>query len=299
MATAIGIVSGVLGIVSFIQDNIAEQPPNGAIVRVKAGLEWGDEDSGFAGSIAAVYAWDTNNNYQGRSDGAHIGAGGYREFQIDQMEGGARAEYVAVSATKNAICIAWITVAMKDETQGGAWTGDIGSECGQNWYYSAEKAGKIKDSGEDYTPRCTWLDEDHSSDIRSASMKFAASAYGEDTESTLERKVMCHFTIWGPDNGPIAGESGWKTGSSSRQFPSIWLQTSATLQPPWGPDFIGSDGMFCDIGTKTITPICFFHDVDGCINVHVEDKTTTKRSAVAKRQVETKHKSYGTISQWS
>jgi hypothetical protein len=42
---AIGLVSGVLGIVSFFQDNISAQPPQGATVRVKAGLEGGDEDA--------------------------------------------------------------------------------------------------------------------------------------------------------------------------------------------------------------------------------------------------------------
>ncbi|OTA02538.1 hypothetical protein A9Z42_0028970 [Trichoderma parareesei] len=84
--------------------------------------------------------------------------------------------------------------------------------------------------------------------------------------------------------------------STISQHMAADLCNSATS---WGPDFIGSDGMFCDMETKTMTPVCSLHDVDGCINVNVEDKTTSKRSAVAKRQVETKHKSYGTISQWS
>ncbi len=38
----VGLVSGVLGIVGFIQDNVPDKPPEGAIVRVKLGL--GDDD---------------------------------------------------------------------------------------------------------------------------------------------------------------------------------------------------------------------------------------------------------------
>lgn len=67
----------------------------------------------------------------------------------------------------------------------------------------------------------------------------------------------------------------------------------------WGPDFVGSDGYFCDMHTKTMTPVCSFHNVDGCINVNTKDKTTTKRFSVAKRQVEKEHKTYGTVSQWA
>lgn len=39
----IGLVSGVLGIVGFIQDNVPDDPPEGANIRVKLGL--GDDDN--------------------------------------------------------------------------------------------------------------------------------------------------------------------------------------------------------------------------------------------------------------
>lgn len=41
---AIGLVSGVLGIVGFFQSNFAEKPKEGSVIRVKAGLAQGDED---------------------------------------------------------------------------------------------------------------------------------------------------------------------------------------------------------------------------------------------------------------
>lgn len=126
---------------------------------------------------------------------------------LEQFDQGRRIEYAGVSAEKDAICIAWITVTMHDGTNGGAWTGDIGSECDQVWYHSAEKAGKFKDSNEDYIPRCTWLDEDHSGDTKVAAMKFATGAYGEKVEDTVKNKKQCDSTKWGPDNGPISGKN--------------------------------------------------------------------------------------------
>lgn len=129
---------------------------------------------------------------------------------VDQSTPGLRAEYIAVSNNNDATCIAWITVQQFDDTRGGAWTGDIGSSCGQASHYSEESAGKLKNddgsySDTDYTPRCTWLDGDHTNDIESAALKFDVSAYGEDQVDVTLSNGACDATIYGPDNGPING----------------------------------------------------------------------------------------------
>lgn len=95
---------------------------------------------------------------------------------------------------------------MFDDTPGGAWTGDIGAECGQDWYEQNEKAGYLdKDQKEAYIPRCKWLDEDHSNDIKSAAMKFSTTAYGNKVTETVEKSHACDATKWGKDSGPING----------------------------------------------------------------------------------------------
>jgi hypothetical protein len=43
---AIGLVSGLLGVVGFIQDNLPEKPAEGATVRIKAGNP-GDNNPGM------------------------------------------------------------------------------------------------------------------------------------------------------------------------------------------------------------------------------------------------------------
>lgn len=69
-------------------------------------------------------------------------------------------------------------------------------------------------------------------------------------------------------------------------------------QMSWGPDFIGTDGQFCDMGTKKLTPLCSTKDVDGCIMIDDDNKTLTKRSRVAKREVNVTHKTYKAIDHW-
>jgi hypothetical protein len=79
--------------------------------------------------------------------------------------------------------------------------------CGQYWYMSVEPAGMLKDDqekGKEYVPRCTWIDGDHSNDIKIASLKFDVSAYGEEVLDTAG-KDACGPTIYGEDNGPLAG----------------------------------------------------------------------------------------------
>jgi hypothetical protein len=49
MIDAIGIVSGVLGIVGFIQGQIPEKPTEGVAIRIKAG-SGGTDDEGSVGN---------------------------------------------------------------------------------------------------------------------------------------------------------------------------------------------------------------------------------------------------------
>lgn len=110
---------------------------------------------------------------------------------------------------------------MKDDTEGGSWTGDIGYECGQNWYEQSEMAGFLdEDEEEEYIPRCTWLDADHTEDVPSASMKFDVMAYGRKVEDTLENSGACDYTLWGEDNSPISSKSLSRTLESFGIFPS-------------------------------------------------------------------------------
>lgn len=154
---------------------------------------------------------------------------------------------------------------MNDDTPGGAWTGDIGSECGQHWYEQTEMAGYLdKEQKKQYIPRCTWLDQDHTGDTPSAALKFKVTAYGENVTDVVDKGQGCKWTKFGPDNGPIDGKSqcprrvsksitnvtmqgslgegflyvqpvlvshGWRRSSSYRRFRRTRLKICATRRP--------------------------------------------------------------------
>lgn len=159
------------------------------------------------GSINHIYAFDERNGYAGQSGGCSIDSGGICTKTIDQSVAGRRAGYIGISNNDDATCIAWVTVQQYDNTRGGAWTGDIGYKCGQRWYNSVEPAGKLTDEqgGGEYIPICTWIDANHSNDIVNAALKFDSGAYGENVVDTADNDA-CAPTIYGSDNGPIAGE---------------------------------------------------------------------------------------------
>lgn len=107
------------------------------------------------------------------------------------------------------MCIAWITVSQLDQSNNGAWLGDIGKACGHNWYVQKEEAGEDKD-GNAHTPYCTWLDGDHNGGkgTPDASMKFKVHAYGKQVNDTIDNDFGCEATVWGEDKGPVFGEFG-------------------------------------------------------------------------------------------
>ncbi|KAF5228856.1 hypothetical protein FAUST_10830 [Fusarium austroamericanum] len=308
MVDVIGLVSGVLTIVSFIQSQIPDKPKEGAAVRIKAG-SGGTDDEGSGGEVSAAYAWNFDNNYLGRGDGGSMEQGGVVDIVIDSFSGGARAEYIGISVARDAVCVAWISVKQFDQTTGGAWTGDIGYECGQAWYANKEMAGYIDDDEtEEYIPRCTWLDAALKEDTESASLKFDTTAYGKKVKDTVDNKDACKYTLWGEDDAPISGTPGKRANRPRRPWMEHKLVVSNLTQhkaedlcsseTSWGPDFIGTDGQFCDMGTKKLTPLCSTKDVDGCIVVDGDKKTLTRRSRVAKREAHITHKTYKAIDHW-
>lgn len=108
-----------------------------------------------------MYAYGRDNEYIGQSENHVVKKADDYSFTIDQNSAGYQAGYISVANDNDGTCIAWITVRQHDDTEtGGAWTGDIGKECGQRWYPSNQLAGKVTDeNGEkvDYAPACETL----------------------------------------------------------------------------------------------------------------------------------------------
>jgi hypothetical protein len=54
------------------------------------------------------------------------GNGDYISFTVDQDVPGVQGQYIGIQNSKDATCVAWITVQEHDSTPDGVWTGDIG-----------------------------------------------------------------------------------------------------------------------------------------------------------------------------
>lgn len=52
----------------------------------------------------------------------------------------------------------------------------------------------------------TWIDSDFTDGTNSAAFKFRTSAYGEKVVDIVTNNNQCGFTLWGRDDGPIAGK---------------------------------------------------------------------------------------------
>lgn len=71
----------------------------------------------------------------------------------------------------------------------------------------------------------------------------------------------------------------------------------------WGPDFVGPDGRFCDMGTKTLHEPCSHDTAADCMYIDTETRTVSPRSLAAGRGRNIVRsmpfKSYETVSIWS
>ena len=314
---AIGLVSGALGIIQFLMDNIPkEAEDSGTVVSIKVGLG-DDNSSGMGGGITSVYGFDVHNDYLGSSKSGSIKTSMSADFTIAQAFDDRQAEYISVAGSDDAVCISWVSVSQHDGSDGGAWTGDIGYQCGESWYHGNQSPGHFKNpdgsAGDKYWPMCTWLDSDHTNGLKSGSLKFNVGAYGINAGDTVNNKQGCSSTIFSTDSGPIADVPAGKTTKRDLQHrvrpaftenrlvvSKISNQTADQLcshPNSVGPDFIGSCGYFCDMATKTLSPLCSTLQQDGCIQV-TTNGTLTKRTSVARRSVDLVHKSYGTIDHW-
>lgn len=66
----------------------------------------------------------------------------------------------------------------------------------------------------------------------------------------------------------------------------------------WGPDFIGSDGYFCDMKTHTLSPLCSTLKVPGCVSLDNKDVKRTVRDASSTQWTDEVHHSYNRILQY-
>jgi len=141
---ALGLIGTGLGIVQFGMDHFlpSQKDPQGTVVAIKAGDGAGASNTLVSirivelrnantiiqgGKISQVYAYNAQNVKIGSAGKQTMaGNGDYLSFTVDQNVPGSQGQYIGIQNSKDATCVAWITVQSHDNTPNGVWTGDIG-----------------------------------------------------------------------------------------------------------------------------------------------------------------------------
>ncbi|PGH19555.1 hypothetical protein AJ80_03891 [Polytolypa hystricis UAMH7299] len=308
---AIGFIGTILTVIGFAQTNLPGTGPNGAVVRVKVGLE-NYADQNFGGRLGKMHAYDSNNALIAEvRPTKDISSGDFADYTFDQAVNGVQSQFVSFIATDGAICISWITLKNRDGAADAAWTGDVGYGCGHSWNWGNQVAGRVKDTGEPFKPRCIWLDGDHTNGIDTSGMKIDFFAYGEQLQDTLNTNTACSKTTFSDNTGQIDGVPQKRSmigverpeWMHKRLIVSDFPKDNATElcqhEMSYGPDAVGSDGYFCNMATRELHPLCSFQDVEGCVNVDMNGQHVTKRASVAKRSVNLGYRSYEKVDKYS
>lgn len=167
----------------------------------------GHGDKSMGGSMPHIALWDDDGHRIGQYhpknhytvDESHVQNVVVPHSQTTPAGDQADPYYVMVNNNENnAICISAVYV-----TNGiirGAFFGDTGYMCGMNWYPST----RVVD-GNYYTPRCVWLDADHTGGINARAFSFHLNDMSPQPDKLEEYKenmdTLCkstpRFSLWG------------------------------------------------------------------------------------------------------
>ncbi|KAI1311969.1 hypothetical protein F5Y03DRAFT_409128 [Xylaria venustula] len=279
MADAIGFVADILGIWSFGADALSNHIPDASTYKVRAAVNGyqlnGQGLSGADGTISNIKSYNINGNLIGAGDGASIGSGDVAELQAIQNDGDSQQSITTeFYASNDAICIAYITAMMDQETTGYGWTGDWGYTCGLDWYLSGILLANTV--GSKQSTRCTWIDGDHTNDIQAGVIAISWPDFvgNKSSPPTGDGTNLCGSSLraWPNEGGnqilsPTGVIAARQIGprksrrSDDRLVVSHLVSHNATelclSDTSYGPDFVSiSEGVYCNMETHEVMPVC-------------------------------------------
>ncbi|OIW26326.1 hypothetical protein CONLIGDRAFT_706493 [Coniochaeta ligniaria NRRL 30616] len=203
----VGIVMEAAGILTTVA--VASVQGLGGYKGASTGVKLiiGQGDGSMGGSVPHIALWDDHGarigQYHAKSKDT-IDEDGTGELVINHSQTtppGHQADpmYVMLSNLENnAICISAVYVT--NDKISGTFYGDVGYMCGMSWYPSTA----LVDSNF-YTPRCVWLDADHTNGINARALSFhlndiaaqpdKLAEYNDNTDTIC--KSTPRFSFWG------------------------------------------------------------------------------------------------------
>lgn len=298
MAKVISIVSGAIGIFHTLQGLFPadSNPADSSSLRIGVGLG----SNGLLdtkGAVKSIYAYNEDKQIVGHGKGrGDIASGSFQDITIDQSKApGQQPTYLQLNAGGHGLCIAYITQKWPDGTQRG-WLGDMGFACGQAWAYS-----NVIVSDDGHKPACTWLDKDHTNGISAAAVQIHMQDFTNLTaDYSKDPQTYCHLPAMifeknmdetGQSNSFWYGKRSMDEGRTSpRLRPRSPAMSSSIIgsqdtshsalklcqsDTSHSPDFVSfSEGIFCDMATKTPWSLCSDTVKDDCYHWETHSLTT-------------------------
>jgi hypothetical protein len=143
----------ILDIIAFIGDTVLgilqlvpldnNQVSSGAqsIVRVCAALY--EDISDFGGDTPGITLWNEDGKRLGSTipSTEQVEAGSFVDIVVPINPPNQQPTYLKIEGGANSVCVAYISHTWPDGTKRG-WLGDIGKQCGKQWYYSDIEVGQ-------------------------------------------------------------------------------------------------------------------------------------------------------------
>lgn len=254
-----------------------------------------------------------------------VGDGEFVDIKVDQSSNQQPVYIELEQVADDGICLAYITHTWPDGNKYG-WIGEWGAFCGSDWYES----NVIVDSHGTKT-KCIWLDRDHSDgqgflglhvympafskDWSNGGSKHPAlwycqrsavmMAYDDVNDSRPrkfeeDRSLAEEYASNAPNGTKTTGKRQVRKRSTEMASELVVSQHDGhsavglcSSDTSFGPDFLSiHEGSFCDMGTKTLWPLCDAETVDKCFDV--ETKVLKNGS-----EAEDRSGGYGKVTEWN
>ncbi|TGO71131.1 hypothetical protein BELL_0616g00060 [Botrytis elliptica] len=169
MAQVIGLLLGAITMIPMLESFIPDKTAQTTTIRIGAGTST-DSKASTSGNTPGVRLFDVVGRSIAQKSGSssRIADGSFSDIKLVAPDsvGGRQGQYLSVvSGGNDALCISYIAVTWPDGGQ-QTWTGDIGVQCGGDWYESQT----IMDPSTNYMPKCMWIDSDGSNGIKTKGM---------------------------------------------------------------------------------------------------------------------------------
>ncbi|KAI9037483.1 uncharacterized protein KD926_000278 [Aspergillus affinis] len=296
---AIGVISGILTIVSFASDNFGSGETSGSTFKVAVALDGPNGPTDAGGDLPDVRVWNDVGSFVGMTaDPGTVSNGNLGEIKVDHENQGV---YSLFSANNDAICVAWVTTTWSDDRGGNQYavSGDYGEACGGTWFESH----MYPNADEEYQPKCFWIDKDGDQPQTGFQVRWPAFSKDEFSEDDTDPSRLCNDIDFGlrdeedpnsithyvqkkrsnklrvrqPRRRPQWADSEIVISDAKQHSAKRLCQSDTSM----GPDFAHTgEELFCDMEAKMLYAFCTGNDKETCFDLDSQSLATQNNGTI-------------------